>query len=49
MGPKIEAACRFARKTAKRATIGEVAELSHIIAGEAGTTVCADRSGIAYA
>jgi carbamate kinase len=49
MGPKVEAACRFVRKTGKRAAIGELADLSRIIAGEAGTTVAADQSGIAYA
>jgi carbamate kinase len=49
MGPKVEAACRFARNTGKRAAIGELADLSRIIAGEAGTTVSADQSRIAYA
>ena len=49
MGPKVEAACRFVRATGKRAAIGELADLSRIIAGEAGTTVAADQSGIAYA
>jgi len=49
MGPKVEAACRFVRKTGKRAAIGELASLSHIIAGEAGTTIDAAASGIAYA
>ena len=27
MGPKVEAACRFARATGKRAAIGELADL----------------------
>jgi carbamate kinase len=49
MGPKVEAACRFVRKTGKRAAIGELADLSRVIAGEAGTTFAADQSGIAYA
>jgi carbamate kinase len=39
MGPKVEAACRFARVTGKTAAIGALADLSAIIAGEAGTTV----------
>jgi carbamate kinase len=39
MGPKVEAACRFARATGKTAAIGALADLSAIIAGEAGTTV----------
>jgi carbamate kinase len=39
MGPKVAAACRFARATGKTAAIGALADLSAIIAGEAGTTV----------
>jgi carbamate kinase len=39
MGPKVEAACRFAAATGKPAAIGALADLSRIIAGEAGTTV----------
>jgi carbamate kinase len=39
MGPKVEAACRFAATTGKSAAIGALADLSLIIAGEAGTTV----------
>jgi len=49
MGPKVEAACRFARATGKRAAIGELSQLGRILAGEAGTTVSADAAGIAYA
>ena len=49
MGPKVEAACRFVRNTGQRAAIGDLADLSGIIAGEAGTTVAADHSGIVYA
>jgi carbamate kinase len=49
MGPKVEAACRFVRNTGRRAAIGDLTDLSRIIAGEAGTTVAADHSGIAYA
>jgi carbamate kinase len=39
MGPKVEAACRFAARTGKAAAIGALPDLSRIIAGEAGTTV----------
>lgn len=39
MGPKVEAACRFATATGKVAAIGALADLNLIIAGEAGTTV----------
>lgn len=39
MGPKVEAACRFAAVTGKPAAIGALSDLNRIIAGEAGTTV----------
>lgn len=39
MQPKVAAACRFARRTAGRASIGALADLPRIIAGEAGTMV----------
>jgi carbamate kinase len=49
MGPKVDAACRFARATGKRAAIGELSQLSAILAGNAGTTIDTATSGIAYA
>jgi carbamate kinase len=49
MGPKVDAACRFARATGKRAAIGELADLQRIIAGESGTTITPEASGIEYA
>ena len=49
MGPKVSAACRFAAATGKRAAIGALADLSRIIAGEAGTTVSTTEPGVAYA
>lgn len=49
MGPKVDAACRFARATGKRAAIGELSQLGRILAGEAGTTIDAAASGIGYA
>jgi len=42
MGPKVEAACRFATATGKAAAIGALPDLNRIIAGEAGTRVVAD-------
>ena len=39
MGPKVEAACRFAATTGKPAASGALSDLNLIIAGEAGTTV----------
>jgi carbamate kinase len=49
MGPKVEAACKFAAATGKKAAIGALADLGKILAGEAGTTVSPKESGIAYA
>jgi carbamate kinase len=49
MGPKVEAACRFASATGKSAAIGALADLGKIVAGEAGTTVSSKESGIVYA
>jgi carbamate kinase len=39
MGPKVEAASRFAAKTGKRAAIGSLADIAAIVAGKAGTNV----------
>ena len=39
MGPKVEAATRFAAKTGKRAAIGSLADIAAIVAGKAGTNV----------
>lgn len=39
MGPKVEAACRFVRATGKRAAIGRLADITAIVAGDAGTNV----------
>jgi len=41
MGPKVEAAIRFARATGKRAAIGNLNDIARIVAGEAGTSVVA--------
>ena len=49
MGPKVEAACRFARATGKRAAIGELSQLSAILAGTAGTTVDSAAAGVEHA
>jgi carbamate kinase len=48
MGPKVEAACRFASATGKKAAIGALADLNAIIAGEKGTTVTAQETDIVY-
>ncbi len=39
MGPKAEAAVRFAAKTGKRAAIGSLGDIAGIVAGTAGTNV----------
>ena len=49
MGPKVDAACRFASATGKKAAIGALADLNKIIAGEMGTTVTTQETGIVYA
>jgi carbamate kinase len=49
MGPKVEAACRFAAATGKTAAIGALADLNRIITGDAGTTVSSKEAGIVYA
>jgi len=49
MGPKVEAACKFAVETGKAAAIGALADLGKIIAGKAGTTISVKQRGIEYA
>jgi carbamate kinase len=49
MGPKVDAACRFATATGKTAAIGALADLGRVIAGEAGTTISSREMGIVYA
>ena len=39
MGPKVEAACEFARKTGKIAAIGSLADIPEIVVGNAGTII----------
>ena len=48
MGPKVEAACRFAAATGNKAAIGALADLGRIVAGHAGTTVSTEEDGITY-
>jgi carbamate kinase len=45
MGPKVEAAVRFAARTGRRAAIGSLADIAAIVAGQAGTTVVAEKAG----
>lgn len=39
MGPKVEAACRFAEASGRRAAIGSLKDAARIVRGEAGTQV----------
>lgn len=41
MAPKVEAACRFAEATGRRAAIGSLREVARLVQGEAGTQVYA--------
>ncbi|HEX4548587.1 carbamate kinase [Pseudomonas sp.] len=48
MGPKVQAACEFARHTGKVAVIGSLADIEAIVQGTAGTRVSTAKSGISY-
>ena len=48
MGPKVEAACEFARKAGKTAVIGALADIEAIVQGKAGTRVSTEKPGITY-
>jgi carbamate kinase len=39
MGPKVEAASRFAAKTGRRAAIGSLGDIAGIVAGDSGTSI----------
>ncbi|HJQ99527.1 MAG TPA: carbamate kinase [Candidatus Polarisedimenticolaceae bacterium] len=46
MGPKVEAAVRFVKRTGKIAAIGALEDVERIVRGEAGTIVTTDASGL---
>ena len=46
MGPKIEAACQFARNTGKVAVIGSLEQIEAIVRGAAGTRVSLAAAGL---
>ncbi|MGH8688622.1 MAG: carbamate kinase [Burkholderiales bacterium] len=48
MGPKVEAACKFAAATGKKTAIGALADLGRILEGKAGTTITRKERGIVY-
>jgi carbamate kinase len=48
MGPKVQAACEFARHTGKPAVIGALGDIEGIVQGTAGTRVSVDAEGVQY-
>jgi carbamate kinase len=48
MGPKVDAACRFARATGRTAAIGALADIPGIARGERGTLVSSEFEGIRW-
>ncbi len=49
MGPKVEAACEFVRKTKGIAAIGALADAATLLRGEVGTIITMDAAGIDWA
>jgi carbamate kinase len=48
MGPKVQAACEFARHPGKFAAIGQLADVAALLRGEAGTIVTLDAEGVEF-
>jgi carbamate kinase len=48
MGPKVQAACEFARQTGKTAVIGSLSDIEAIVQGHAGTRISTATPGIRY-
>ena len=48
MGPKVQAACEFARQTGKTAVIGSLSDIEAIVQGTAGTRISTAQPGITY-
>ncbi|EPF66856.1 carbamate kinase [Pseudomonas syringae] len=48
MGPKVQAACEFARHTGKVAAIGSLSDIEAIVQGHAGTRISIGQPGINY-
>jgi carbamate kinase len=48
MGPKVDAACRFARVTGHKAAIGALADIEAIVRGEKGTIIGTDFKGLTW-
>ncbi len=48
MGPKVLGACQFVRETGHQSAIGQLSDLSDIMAGKAGTLISNEIDGIEY-
>ena len=48
MGPKVQAACEFARNTGRSAVIGSLENIEAIVQGRSGTRISLDCKGIVY-
>jgi carbamate kinase len=48
MGPKVQAACEFARETGMVAVIGSLPDIEAIVQGTAGTRISTAIPGISY-
>ena len=48
MGPKVQAACEFARLTGRAAVIGSLENIEKIVEGKSGTRVTINKPGISY-
>lgn len=48
MGPKVQAACEFARNTGKVAVIGSLSDIEAIVQGKAGTRISTSTQGVEY-
>ncbi|WP_343350822.1 carbamate kinase [Pseudomonas sediminis] len=48
MGPKVQAACEFARNTGSSAVIGSLENIEAIVQGRSGTRISLDCNGIVY-
>ena len=48
MGPKVEAACHFARSNGKAAAIGSLADIAGMVRGERGTIIDGRFDGLSW-
>jgi carbamate kinase len=48
MGPKVDAACRFAKATGHKVAIGALADIEGIVRGEKGTIIGTDFEGLTW-